>query len=100
MKPLIARGSAALLIAAAALTAACSNNDPMAPAAPSTASAVRTPTTGPVHAAGYTVAPSRSSGNSQSGTGVVGPTPATGGAGTTGGYTVAWGITGDPGSGQ
>ena len=35
MTRLFSRGTAALLIAVTALTAACSNNDPTAPAAPS-----------------------------------------------------------------
>lgn len=98
MKSLLARGGAALLIAATALTAACSNNDPMAPSASTGVNAARATSSigGPVHANGYVVAWGRDS--STSGTkpqgsipGVTTGGPDMGGALPTNGYVVAWG---------
>ncbi len=78
MKHLLARGSAALLVAAAALTAACSNNDPMAPQAPN---AARTPSRAGSAPSNYM---------STGATGGVPGGPATGGATTNSGYMVTW----------
>lgn len=97
MKFLLARGSAALLIAATALTAACANNDPTAPAAPTAARAPQA--AGPVHSSGYMVAWGKDGGQSgttpTNGSGYMvgwGKDGNTGGASTTGsGYMVAWG---------
>ncbi|HEY0777786.1 MAG TPA: hypothetical protein VGD56_07445 [Gemmatirosa sp.] len=78
MKHLLARTSAVVLVAVAGLTAACSNNDPVAPSSPS---AARTPSIAqpaPNSFVGVGARPSVGS-------------PATGNADPTSGYTVTWG---------
>ncbi|GJG85736.1 hypothetical protein tb265_09170 [Gemmatimonadetes bacterium T265] len=83
MKHLVARGSTAVLVAAAALTAACSNNDPMAPQA---AQAARVPSSA-------TPAPNHYVGGFVTGGGAGAPVagnPVTGPTSPTGGYMVTW----------
>ena len=78
MKQLLVRGSAAALVAAAALSAACSN-DPTSPKAPS---AARMPAIATVHNYVGSTASGPVSGGISIGN--------TGGASTQSGYTVGW----------
>ena len=90
MKHLLARASAAVLVAAAALTAACSNNDPMAPQAPTASRTPSNANSGPSHYIGASVTAGVSGVPSTGG-------PATGGTTTNSGYVVTWGKDGQSG---
>ena len=78
MKHLVARTSAVVLVAVAGLTAACSNNDPVAPSSPS---AARTPTVAKAAPNSFVGVGARAGVSS----------PSTGDANPTSGYTVTWG---------
>ena len=90
MKQLLVRAPAVVLVAAAALSAACSS-DPTSPQAPKTA---RTPTSAaPSHFVGA-VSAGATAGTPVGGS--VGAGVGTGGTSTQSGYTVSWGRDGQP----